>query len=411
MRPPGGPGPRDSQALTLDVIRAARTISRVELARQTGLTEATISTVVRRLINEGLVAEVGREESTGGKPRVRLSLVASARFAVGIQFDHTSMTSVIADLSGAIVARRRRPGTGSDAPEDIVRRIAEEVEAMIRETGMDAERLLGVGVVFPGPLATPRGMLVRPPTMRAWTDFPLVQSLEAVLNCPVLLDNDATAAAIGEYWTGATEATSIFATMYMGTGIGAGLMARGAVYRGASSNAGEIGHICVDCNGPRCWCGGRGCLETLAGPSAVVAEAIEHLRERPDAALTLSGDGRRTVPDFAVLARAAMRGHGYATGLLRRSATYLGMAAQTIANLLDLDTIVLSGPCFTVAGSLYVSVIQEHLSASFVARDSHGVEVRLSANTADAPAVGAAALVLQSELAPEQAIRRPQVAV
>ena len=104
-----------SRSAILDLIRAAGTISRVELTRATGLTAATISTVVRRLIDDGLVLEVGRAESTGGKPRMLLQLDPSARYAVGVHLDHAGITYVIANLGGAIVARWRRPGAGSDA--------------------------------------------------------------------------------------------------------------------------------------------------------------------------------------------------------------------------------------------------------------------------------------------------------
>lgn len=140
-----------SRAAILDVIRAAGTISRVELTRVTGLTGATISTVVRRLINEGLVLEIGRAESTGGKPLMLLQLDPTARFAIGVHLDHAGITYVVANLGGAIVTRWRKPGAGSDNPAEVVVRIVREIDGMIARTGIDRGRVLGLGVVSPGP--------------------------------------------------------------------------------------------------------------------------------------------------------------------------------------------------------------------------------------------------------------------
>ena len=139
-----------SRSAILDLIRAAGTISRVELTRATGLTAATISTVVRRLIDDGLVLEVGRAESTGGKPRMLLQLDPSARYAIGVHLDHAGITYVIANLGGAIVARWRRPGAGSDDPATVVARIAAEIRTTITRVGVDPARILGLGVVSPG---------------------------------------------------------------------------------------------------------------------------------------------------------------------------------------------------------------------------------------------------------------------
>ncbi|MBD7917554.1 ROK family transcriptional regulator [Cellulomonas sp. Sa3CUA2] len=391
-----GPGAArtSSRSAVLDVIRAAGTISRVELTRATGLTAATVSTAVRHLIDDGLVVEAGRAESTGGKPRMLLQLDPAARHAVGVHLDHAGITYVIADLAGQVVARWRRPGTGTDDPRDVVARIAAEIAATVARVGIDPDRLLGLGVVSPGPLSTATGMTLAPPVMQHWAEFPLADALEDAVGLPVLLDNDATASALGEYWSGGVPTGAVCAALYMGTGIGAGIIVDGTVYRGRSSNAGEIGHVCVDVDGPACWCGSRGCIEAFAGPAAVVARATE-------AGVRLPG---RSVPeDFAALSRAAARGEEVPVRLLADSARYVATAAQVLANVLDLDLLVLTGASFAHAGSLYLPVVQERLTGGFFARGTHDVRVTISSQASAAPAVGAAALVLQAELAPRQA--------
>ncbi|MDT0344245.1 ROK family transcriptional regulator [Streptomyces litchfieldiae] len=409
MSGPAGATPHaSSRAAVLDVIRAAGTISRVGLVKATGFTGATISTVVRRLIDDGLVLETGRAESTGGKRRVLLQLNQSSRFAVGVHLDHAGITYVLTNLGGSVIARMSRAGVGTDDPPVVVARIATEVDALIDGAGIDRSRILGLGLVAPGPLNQTGGMPLYPPAIRHWKNFPLDRELGSAVGLPVILDNDATAAALGEHWSGDVGGTATFAAIYMGTGIGAGLMVNGVTYRGAGGNAGEIGHICLDIEGPACWCGARGCTEQLAGPGAVVSAARADAELARSAGLTDTEERPRRVADFAAVTRAALRGDPRARALLERSARYLAVAARTLANVMDLEQLVLTGPSLAIAGSIYLPVVQDELDRSFFSRATHSVTVRLSLSAATAPAIGAAALVLQSELVPlREGLRLP----
>lgn len=390
-----------SKAAVLDVIRAAGTISRVGLINATGLTGATISTVVRGLIEDGLVVETGRAESTGGKRRVLLQLDQSARYAIGVHLDHADITYVLTNLGGSVVARISRAGAGTGKPEAVVERMAREVDALIDSVGVERRRVLGLGLVSPGPLSATTGMALAPPTMRRWEDYPLDHELAQATGLPVLLDNDATAAALGEHWSGGVGTASTFAALYMGTGIGSGLLLNGIPYRGSSGGAGEIGHVCLQVDGPQCWCGARGCVEVLAGPAAVVAAARADRALAKAAGLTGRTRPRSSVAaGFAAVSRAARRGDAGALALLERSARHLAVATRTLANVLDLEVVVLTGPGFAIAGSVYLPVVQEELDRAFFSRATHSVRVRLSRTAATAPAIGAAAMVLQSELVP-----------
>jgi predicted NBD/HSP70 family sugar kinase len=170
----------------------------------------------------------------------------------------------------------------------------------------------------------------------------------------------------------------------------------GEVYRGSSSNSVEIGHVSIDVNGEECPCGNLGCLENYAGPAALVRQALTMpgLGQR----LALDPGGEDFLSEFARLAAAANAGDPAARGLIERSARYLGHAAVTMATLFDLDTIVLAGPSFAVAGSIYQSIIQEEVDRRTFARRAHQVRVVPSVNGSDAAAIGGAVLVLQSEV-------------
>ncbi|MEN3611418.1 ROK family protein [Plantactinospora sp. ZYX-F-223] len=365
------------------------------LINATGFTAPTISNLVRKLINEGLVVETGHAESTGGKRRVLLQLNHASRYAVGVHLDNDVLTYVLTNLAGVAVARIARPGAGAEEPPAVVARIAAEIATLIDSVGLERARVLGLGLVLPGP------------SIRQWEGFPLGPALEQATTLPVVLDNDATAAALGEHWAGGFGAATAAAALYMGTGIGAGLVLNGITYRGPSGSAGELGHVCVHADGPRCWCGGRGCVEAVAGPAAVVAAG------RADAALAgalgLRGGAEQTsvATDFATISRAARRGEPRALALLERSARYVATATRTLVSIMDLEVVVLTGPSFAVAGSVYLPVVRQELHGH-LARSAPTVDVRLSRSAATACAIGAATLVLESELVPlRQGLRLP----
>ncbi|MCE6997328.1 ROK family transcriptional regulator [Saccharothrix sp. S26] len=396
MRSPVWAGRPKTRGLVLDVIRAARSISRVELAAATGLTGATISEVVRELIGDGLVVEAGRGASTGGKPRTLVQLNPVARYSVGVQLERNACVIVVVDLAGRQVARTSFRGVASLPPDQALPLVAAQVEALLTTAAVDRDKVLGVGLVSYGPQDRHAGVLLTPQPTEEWYDYPVAPRLAEQLGLPVLLDNDAAAAAIGEYWMGAVEPHSTYGCIYMATGIGGGVVVAGEVYRGSSSNSAEIGHISIDVHGEECSCGNVGCLENYAGPSTVVRQALATPGLARRLALDPAADDFLT--EFARIAAAANTGDPEARELIERSARYLGHAAVTVAVLFDLDVVVLAGPSFVVAGSIYQSVIQQELDRRLFARRAHPVRVVPSVNGSDAAAMGGAVLVLQSEL-------------
>ena len=385
-----------TRGMVLDLIRAARTISRVELAASSGLTPPTISEVVRDLMTDGLVVEAGRGASTGGKPPTLLQLNPPARYSIGVQLERNSCVIVVIDLAGRQVARTSFRGTAQMPPQQALPFLAAQINALLDAAAVDRDRVLGLGLVSYGPQDRHAGLLLTPQPTGEWYDYPVAPRLSELLGMPVLLDNDAVAAAIGEYWMGTVDPRSTYGCIYMATGIGGGVVVAGEVYRGSSSNSVEIGHISIDVHGDECTCGNRGCVENYAGPAAVVRQAlaIPALADQ----LALDPAGADVLTDFARVAAAANTGNAQARLLIEASARYLGYAAVTVTNLFDLDVIVLAGPSLTVAGSIYQALIQQEVDRRSFARQAHPVRVVPSVNGSDAAAIGGAVLVLQSEL-------------
>jgi predicted NBD/HSP70 family sugar kinase len=396
MTGPAAAGRPKTRGTVLNLIRAARTISRIDLAARSGLTPATITQVIRELMAHGLVIEVGRGVSTGGKPPTLLQLNPRARYAVGVLYERNLCTITIVDLTGRVVARSPSPGTALMPPEQALPLVASRIHTLLDNAGIPRDRVLGAGLATYGPQDRAAGVLLTHQPTADWFEYPITKRLSELLAMPVLLDNDAAAAAIGEYWLGAVQ-TGTFGCLYMASGIGGAVVVDGEVYRGISSNSVEIGHVTVDLDGGPCDCGNFGCLGNYADPRAVLAQAMQTpgLGRR----LELEPADSDVIASFTRLTTAAGAGDQAARTLIERSARLLGTAAVTLTTLFDLDLIVLAGPSFSGATAIYRSVIEDELRRRAFNRRAHPVRVVPSVSGSDAAAIGAAVLVLQSELA------------
>ncbi|GAA1184653.1 ROK family transcriptional regulator [Nesterenkonia xinjiangensis] len=398
-----------SRALVLDLIRTRSPISRVEIAAASGLTQATITQVVRDLMAEGLVTEAGRGRSVGGKPRVLLDIIPESCFAVGLHLNPEETVCVAVDLSGTVVGRLRHGDFGGETTcEGVVQLLAERVAELLAHLGIDRQKVLGLGVVAPGPLDVDAGTLLGPSALPDFVGHPLRDGLLAATGLPVLVDNDATAAAMAEYWSGALVGSRAHCTVFMGAGIGAGIVLDGMIYRGASSITGEFGALPLLGAEQDIPAGSlTPTLEDLAAPHGVVRRMQSLDAAGQDAGEPAgtqdSGGGpptRAEMREFTRIAFAAGRGDARAHEVVQGSAERLAHGVLMLTNVLDLDSISLAGPGFARAGGLYVAAVRRVVQEAFFGRSRHDVDVRLATHVSNAAAAGGAALVLQQQLAP-----------
>ncbi|WEH31749.1 ROK family transcriptional regulator [Streptomyces sp. AM 3-1-1] len=333
-------------ALVLDLVRCAGRdgISRPELALRTGLTVQAVSKITGRLREAGLLAAAGRQESTGGKPATALRLVREAVQALGVHLDRDGVLVVRTDLTGRALARRRVPldlgrgagevvdvvagamadvlageggrgeargvaggaaevgvaggvtgvglrgagGTGARAVGDGDARAAGDRGGGARAAaeGSEPPLLLGAGLAAPGPLDHRTGVLHKVSGFPGLDGLPLAAALSERLGLPVVLDKDTNAAALGRALAGDARA---FAYLHLGTGLGAGLVLDGRLYRGPRTGAGELGHQVVRLDGPPCVCGNRGCVEALCLAALAAGDTAEAARVLGTAAANLVG--------------------------------------------------------------------------------------------------------------------------
>jgi predicted NBD/HSP70 family sugar kinase len=394
---------RYNRAVVLDQIQLADGISRVEIARHTGLTPQTVSGIVRRLLDEGIVREDGPSRvPSGGKPRTTLRVNADAGCAIGLHFDPAELTCAVVDLLGRPLVAKRRPTPPDTDPAQVVAAMAELIADVLAEADVPRSRVLGLGLATPGPIDQDLGMIVAPPQLANWTRVPMKRMLSDATGLPVTLDNDATAAAVGERWSGAGRGVANFAYFFLGTGIGGGLILDHQVYRGGSMNAGEFGHTSVLPDGPECYCGNRGCLETLVNPSAIVANVHRRLAERHGGSvLSEPFDRDPTSVDHAAIRVAASAGDPLAAAVIDEAAAHVASVAVNVANITDVDLIVLGGHGILHVEKRYGDAVASALASRPLSRHIRRVDVALSPLGADAAVVGSAALVLHATYSPQ----------
>lgn len=244
-----------NQGVILEAIRSDEGISRTELATKTGLTKQTVSVIVKRLLDQQLVREDGIRASSGGKRATNLRLERTARYTIGVQLDVDYTNLVVMALDGKVVAESYHNISTILTPYEVISKLAEWIKELVIESALNNDKIIGVGVCAPGPLNYFKGIIHNPPALKVWIDIPLKQLLEVQTGYHVIVDNDATAAAIGERWSGGAQGVNNFAFIYMGTGIGGGLFIENQVYRGSTTYAGEFGHMSLNPYGAPCFCG------------------------------------------------------------------------------------------------------------------------------------------------------------
>lgn len=385
-----------NQSVILDAIRRSNEgLSRVELVDLIGLSPQAVSNITRRLLAEELIVEAGKSGTGPGKPRTILRINPSGRYAIGVHLDPALMTVVLMDLMGAVIQRRVRETPIGTEPGQIIDGIAGEIRTLLAESSVDPARIEGIGVAPPGPIDQPAGTVVNPPLLLGWDRVPLRDALAEAIEMPVFVEKDVTAAAVAEIWGGGHESTQSFVFIYIGTGIGSGIVVDGEVLRGSSGNAGEIGHIVTDPNGPECACGMRGCIAVTCDPQSLVREAEERG--------VLSEENHRNgdVADGLLqLCAAAEAGDKVACDIITRAAVRTARAVSVLVNVLDVDRVVFGGPFWAPLANRYLEIVPSSLLDFRAARSIHPVEVVSTGIGHDVAAVGAACLMLERTLGP-----------
>jgi glucokinase len=258
---------------------------------------------------------------------------------LGVDIGGTNIKLATVNSRARVLRRWAMDTHARRGPEEAFQRI----RALLPELIGARHQLAGLGVGCAGLVDIRRGTLLASPNLSAWADVSIGRIAKRLFGVQTIVDNDANAAAYGEYIRGAGRRARMFICITLGTGVGGSIIYRGQILRGADNFAGEIGHMTVSEDGPQCRCGNRGCLEAFVGSRALVASARRRLKNTRGRSSRLRCDGSGRVLTPSLIAEAARRGDRLATAVLRDAAAHLGTALASLVNIFNPDVIALSG--------------------------------------------------------------------
>ncbi|MER5746658.1 ROK family transcriptional regulator [Streptomyces sp. NPDC002225] len=322
-----------AETAVLALLLAEGPLSRVELARRTGLSSTAVTKAARPLINDGYLYELPPERTApgAGRPVNPLAVDPDREYFVGLKISADQLFGAVCDLRAGIRATACRPlevRTPELAPETVAALVAELVDGLLDENPTFRERTRHLGVAVNGDVDRESGRL-RHSGLLGWRDVPIGELLGASTGLTVTVENDVRALTVAEHWFGEGIGTGYFALVTIGAGIGSALVVNGHLLRGAHGVAGEVGHLCVDPSGPICRCGARGCVEAIASTAAIL-EAVRRS----------AANQRLTFEEVVAMAR---EGSPAALEAFAHAGRAIGTGIAALVNLVGPERVVVSG--------------------------------------------------------------------
>jgi glucokinase-like ROK family protein len=386
-------------------LRENAPISRASLAEMTGLNKTTVSSLVGELIDRQFVREVGLESpGTAGRRAMLLTLYPEAGFIVSCEIGVDFLAVICTNFAPEIIWRHDElinPDMGQ-------RVIVERALALIHlgiEAGMQrCNKFLGVAVGVPGLVDQDSGTLLYAPNLN-WKDTPLRALLQESFTAPVIVDNDASLAALGEHYFGTAQGYNEVLYISAGVGLGGGIVHGGSLMSGASGFAGEFGHMTMVPGGEICSCGNRGCWETLVSQKALFRDLRREIKRGRDSLLIEITNGnldRLTVP---IVVEAANQDDGLTIDIINKMGHNLGIGISSLVNSLNPELVVIGG-ILCLAGEYFLPIVQEELDKRALRWNRKATEVVIARHGFDACLMGGVAKIYQDILAEPDNIER-----
>jgi predicted NBD/HSP70 family sugar kinase len=366
---------------------------RPRLSRDTGLSPATVANIIGELAAEGVVLEAGVDESQVGRPSAILKVNPDYGSFVGVALGETHIQIELFDATLAKAAAAFYPLVPEqNEPSTVVDLVVRGVREVQEAAGAADNGVLGIGIGMPGVVERSDEVCVHIPSW-GWRETPVMAMLAKQLPIPIFVDNGAKALAQAEMWFGAGRGFNHLAVVLIGTGVGSGLVADGATFRGATNSAGEWGHTTIERGGRLCRCGRRGCLEAYVGASGIIRRYEEAATGPP---LVDPTDDLHTI---AAILEAAKAGDAAAAAVLDETAELLGEGIANLINAFNPEVVVLGGWVSVRLGGYMLPRIKQVAEASALAAPFRAARIVLGQLHDDAVAMGAATLALEVFLA------------
>ena len=383
-------------AISLDVLRRCAPLSRAELAARTGLNRSTVSIIVNSLIEEGLIQETDLQNSKVGRPGMLLELNPKGGFAIGVELGVDCISVILTDFIAQIQWREQACSDPNEDQISIIERATNLTQHALDFGLSQGLRPLGIGMGVPGLVDLRQGKLIFAPNLH-WKNVPLRLIWSQRFNLPVFVENEANAAALGEYYFGAAQGVDDFIYLSTGIGLGAGIVLGGKLFRGSHGYASEVGHMTVDPHGELCGCGKHGCWETQVGPRAVIRRVRKTLETGVASALCSLVHGDLESISFEGVVQAASQGDSVALSALQEVGEQLGIGVANLVNVFNPELIVLGG-ALNHASTILLPIVTRLINENALAPARENVRLAASAHGTDACLMGAVALVLDDIL-------------
>jgi len=331
----------------LEILRCVRNegpISRVDLQKKTRLSWGTISASARELLDSGIFTEIGAVTTDMGRRPVELDLNQADNFVLGLQLGNTLIRSALMDIKGSVVAELDVPVNAAGSSSEIVRCLAATANRLLRQQKVKQRSLMGIGIAVPGAVDFSTGIALYAPQHPNWKNVALKDQFEREFEVPTYVDHSFNCFALSEQLFGLGKGLQDYICVLIGTGVAAGIVLGGEIYRGASGLAGEFGHACIEEDGLPCACGNHGCIEAYISGPALASAAVRELRAggRVGSSLPEARNGGRgmTAERLFLLAK---QGNPVALRVFSRMGTVLGIGISNLISIFNPQTVILGG--------------------------------------------------------------------
>jgi len=341
----------------LNVIWKKRRTTRKELSKITSITLPTISNIIDLLQEKGFVKIMGKSDSTGGRQPDVIEFNPSSYFVIGISLKVYKVQGFITDLYGKKVKEFTTNADYFGKGANIFPQLETVINNLLKDFKLK-EKILGVGISFPGTVDYKTGVVLDSPIIGNAIGINIVEFIENEFRLKAFVDNNANLCALNEYWFGKGKDKEYMLFIFAGYGIGSGLVVSGEIYTGSKDAAGEIGHSIIEIDGKKCYCGNYGCLETIASYPALYTEFTKRVKMGEETTLKDLVDRQFRIDSVDEIFKKAKEGDKLAISVIKRIGRYIGIATANLINILNPEIIILGGDYYKVKDIIGDSIIE-----------------------------------------------------
>jgi predicted NBD/HSP70 family sugar kinase len=371
-------------------------ISRVGIHALTNLRRSTISSLTRQLLSEGKLVEAGPSDNPLGRKQILLDLNRKFGFLVGVEFDDERVTAGVMDLQPSVTRVISEATDLSHGKEGLLRQLQSAVRRVVSASKLPWSKLLGIGIADPGLVDTRRGVTTSSSTIDFWNDVPLTATFEKEFKVPVLVESKTRAKAIAEQMLGVGERERNMIYLDYGTGIGAGVIVDGRLLYGHNCGVGEVGHTNTIRSGPTCKCGSNGCLEAVAGASAVENRTRKALSEGVSSRLLAMAQEDPSRITVWLILEAARAGDKMCWNIVAEVAEEIGVTMANLVNLFNPAMIVFDER-LSVTGDEFLNLISRVVKSNALAGSASGLALRFASLGREAGLLGVGLQILEKQ--------------